>query len=62
MAFVTLVVKVESVSSEALAQTSGVGLFRVDVALVGWGGWVGGSGGARFLMERLVQGKLEPIN
>ena len=54
--------KVESVSSEALAQTSGVGLFRVDVALVRWGGWVGGSGGARFLMERLAQVKLEPIN
>ena len=39
----TLVVKVENVSSEALAQTSGVGLFRVDAALVGWGvgGWFG---------------------
>ena len=48
--FVTLVVKVEIVSSEALAQISGVGLLRVDVALVGWGWWVGGLGGARFLM------------
>ena len=54
--------KVESGSSEALAQIAGVGLFRVDVALVGWGGWVGGSGGARFLMERLAQVKPEPIN
>ena len=25
-------------------------------------GWVAGSGGIRFLMERLIQGKLEPIN
>ena len=58
----TLVVKVEIVSSEALAQISGVGLLRVVVALVGWGGWVGGLGGARFLMERLAQVKLEPIN
>ena len=48
--FVTLFVKVEIVSSEALAQISGVGLLRVVVALVGWGGWVGGLGGARFLM------------
>ena len=42
--------KVEIVPSEALAQISGVGLLRVDVALVGWGWWVGGLGGARFLM------------
>ena len=37
--------KVESVSSEALAQTFGVGLFRVDAALVGLGvgGWFGWS-------------------
>ena len=48
--FVSLFVKVEIVSSEALAQISGVGLLRVVVALVGWGGWVGGLGGARFLM------------
>ena len=48
--FVTLFVKVEIVSSEALAQISGVGLLRVVVALVGWGWWVGGLGGARFLM------------
>ena len=43
--FVTLVVKVEIVLSEALAQISGVGLLRVDVALVGWavGGWFGWS-------------------
>ena len=54
--------RVEIVSSEALAQISGVGLLRVDVALVGWGWWVGGLGGARFLMERLAQIKFEPIN
>ena len=45
--------KVESVSSEALAQISGVGLFRVDVALVGWGWWVGGLGGARFFNGKI---------
>ena len=35
---ITLFVKVEIVSSEALAQISGVGLLRVVVTRVGWGG------------------------
>ena len=48
--FVSLFVKVEIVSSEALAQTSGVGPLRLVVALVGWGWWVSGLGGARFSM------------
>ena len=40
--FVSLFVKVEIVSSEALAQISWVGPLRLVVALVGWGWWVGG--------------------
>ena len=48
--FVRFFVKVEIVSSEALAQISGVGLLRLVVALVGGDGGGGGLGGARFLM------------